>query len=291
MKKTILMMCITLFVGIMPSEAAKRSGSKPEWVSKGEASLNTKRTNETYYFKAIYSQGRDLQALKNGRIQNLSNYIGQSHHLSGQATTEIVNRQQGESVQSVVNYRMVFSEEMDAQVFYAILVDEYWEQDSSGEYRYHALFAVSERGDDTVFDQFSVTRTYGAAPALMSIIPGVGQLYKGNKAKGITMLAGAAACAGAIIYCDNLRASYITKMHEQPNHAKTYKTKADNFETGRNIAIGVAGALVVYSIVDAAVAPGATRIKVRRGNGLSIRPTAFVAPRRTALSASLTYNF
>ena len=88
--------------------SAERSGSKPQWVSKGETSLNNQRSNHSYYFKVIQSTGNDLQTLINNRIVNLANYIGQSNNLSGTATTEIVNAQQGGTVQSSSSFRVTF---------------------------------------------------------------------------------------------------------------------------------------------------------------------------------------
>ncbi|MBP5770533.1 MAG: hypothetical protein J6W75_04140 [Bacteroidaceae bacterium] len=171
------------------------------------------------------------------------------------------------------------------------MVDEYWERSTGGEYTYYALFAVSDRGDQTVFDRFDVSRTYGTAPIFMSIIPGVGQLYKGSEVKGWCMLGGAVLGVGAIVFCENERSSYTVKIKEQPKHAQTYKTKADNYQTARNVAIGVTGALVAWSIIDAAVAPGVTRIKVRPGEQLHIQPAAFVTPQGTSFGASLCYSF
>ena len=91
---------------------AERSVSKPQWVSKGETTLNNQRSNKTYYFKVIQSTGRDLQTLINNRIVNLATYIGQSNNLSGTATTEIVNEQQGTSVLSSSSFRVTFKNDV-----------------------------------------------------------------------------------------------------------------------------------------------------------------------------------
>ena len=286
-----VLLCTLLLNTSMTLTAANSAGSKPQWVSKGEEILNTQRTNDTYYFKVIQSMGADLQMLRNQRTVALSEYIGQRHHLSGQATTELTNLQQGQDVQSSSSFRMTFTNDVNTPVFYAQFIDEYWERMDNGDYRYYALFAVSDRGDQTVFDRFDVTRTYGTAPIFMSIIPGAGQLYKGNTVKGWCMLGGAVLGVGAIVFCENERASYTTKIKEQPKHAQTYKTKADNYETARNVAIGVTGALVVWSVIDAAVAPGVTRIKVRPSEQLRIQPAAFVTPQGTGFGASLCYSF
>ena len=277
-----------LFVASTPILAAP----KPQWVRKGETTLNSQRSNHTYYFKIVQGVDSSLERLRRQRLVMLAEYIGQRNNLSGRAETEILNQQRSEDdVQTKGDFRIVFSNDFNAPVFHAQLVDEYWEQTAAG-YRYYALFAVADQpGEEVVFDRFDVTRTYGALPAVMSVIPGAGQLYKGQTLKGACMLGGAAVGVGAIIYCENERASYATKIKEQPKHAKTYKTKADNFETARNVAIGVTGALVVWSVIDAAVTPGVTRIKVRPGEQLRIQPTAFVQPTGMAFGASLSYTF
>ena len=106
-----------------------------------------------------------------------------------------------------------------------------------------------------------MTSKYGAA-GLLSVIPSVGQFYKGSYVKGGLILGGEIIAAGGIILCENTRASYIKKMHEQPKYAAEYNSLADSWETGRNICIGVAAAIYVYNLIDALVTPGARRVKV-----------------------------
>ena len=67
---------------------------------------------------------------------------------------------------------------------------------------------------------------------------------------------------GAIIFCESQRSAYMSLAHSQPRFAQTYKTKADNFLIGRNVAIGATAALCIYSVIDAAVTPGLRRVKV-----------------------------
>ena len=54
-----------------------------------------------------------------------------------------------------------------------------------------------------------------------------------------------------IIYTENMRATYASKMRSQPRFAKQYKSKADNFEIARNCCIGAAAAMYVYNLIDA----------------------------------------
>ena len=139
------------------------------------------------------------------------------------------------------------------------------------------------------FDRAYKSTSYGAAPALMSIIPGLGQFYKGSTVKGICMLGGVAACGVGALLCENERSDYKNKMKEQPQFAKNYNTKANNYETARNICLGAAAAIWIYNIVDAAAAKGTRKIVVKPASGsyLSVHPIATF----DAIGASLSYVF
>lgn len=145
-------------------------------------------------------------------------------------------------------------------------IDDYWVR-NHGRYQTDILYTVTDKNQygGSYDDDIHITTRYGAA-GLLSIIPGVGQIYKGSHKKGITILAGEIITAGGIILCENTRASYIKKMKEQPKHASEYNSRADSWETGRNICIGTAAALYVYNLIDGFVANGAKRVIVKRKN-------------------------
>ncbi len=275
---------------------ASSSGPKPQWVSKGETTLNAARSNDSYYFKVIQNVGSDLQQLRKGNTNALADFIGKQNNVKGLETIDISNRSGTEGVTTKEDYNLVFKNEFSTDAFYASLVDEYWEVVKTPlgtrEYHYYALYAVSTKGDvKPNFDRFEVTRNYGALPAVMSVIPGVGQLYKGQTLKGAFMLGGAAIGAGAIILCENRRAYYQTRIIEEPKFARDYNKKSGDWETGRNLAIGVTGALMVWSVIDAAVTPGATRIRVSPATSLSFRPTVVSDPNGINPGISLALNF
>ena len=132
-------------------------------------------------------------------------------------------------------------------------------------YAYYVLFAVSRRASAPSFDDCYFTTNYGMKGFARSLVPGWGQMYKGSMGKGLAILGGEVACVAGIIVCENQRASYVKKMHEQPKYAQVYNTKADNWANGRNVCIGAAAALYVYNLIDAIVAKGAKRIVVKPG--------------------------
>lgn len=161
-----------------------------------------------------------------------------------------------------------------------IKIDEYWERRDDGKVYLTTLFARSQNDVKPRFDNVKLTTKYGMRGFWRSaIVPGWGQLYKGSTVKGSLILGGTAVLIGATIYTDCMRADYahkINKTHIAENK-RAYATRRDNFTTGRNICIGTLGALYVYNLIDAIVAPGARRIetasKSNRNFSYNIGPT------------------
>ena len=91
-----------------------------------------------------------------------------------------------------------------------------------------------------------------------------------------------------IIISDNERASYRTKMKEQPAFAKQYKNKSDNWETARNVCIGAAAGIWLYNIVDALAAKGARRVVVKKARtSFAMRP--YLTTEETGISMALHF--
>lgn len=152
------------------------------------------------------------------------------------------------------------------------------------------LYTVSDKNNygSSNEDDIKITTRYGAA-GLLSIIPGIGQMYKGSHKKGTAILIGEIAAAGSIILCENTRASYIKKMKEQPKYAAEYNSLADTWETGRNISIGVAAALYAYNLIDALVANGAKRVIVERKRNTQFTIVPYADLKNTGISMRLNF--
>lgn len=263
--------------------------SKPEWIG------NTpKEKNDTYKFVEIVSYGSGIDAARLDAIHMLA----QDRQLSNAA---LVNVEAGKlshseaSVDGKGNETETFNETVDIKVeikgqdykVQAKKIDEYAGHEA-GQVKLHTLYMVALT-DNPEFDRTYLTDSYGPKPAFMSIIPGLGQWYKGSKVKGTCMFAGAVLSVAGIIVCENQRASYHKKMIEQPKFAKEYNSKASNWETGRNICIGVAGAVWIYSIVDAAVARGARRVVVDKAKGSVLSFSPVFTPDAAGLALSLNF--
>lgn len=263
---------------------------KPKWID------NTpKELNNTYKFVEVVSSGSTLESARADSKSRLEDDTQLQEGLRVYRRTKentVIDKQRENNgrlnenrSQHIEIETVVDGEKFDLQ---AVKVDEYANR-SNGYITLHTLYMVA-LCDDPVFDRTYLTTSYGATPVVMSIIPGLGQWYKGSKVKGVCMFAAEAVSVAGIIFCDNQRASYIKKAKEQPKFAKDYGNKADSWETGRNVCIGVAAGIWVYNIVDAIVAKGARRVVVNRadGSGLSVAP--FFDLNGTA-GLSLAYKF
>ena len=174
----------------------------------------------------------------------------------------------------------------------ANLIDQYWEQvEVMGtlEYRCRCLYAVAVSPTlPPLFDRVSFSRKYGARGLWRSLlIPGWGQMYKGSMVKGIAILSVEAVAVSGIFVAENLRASYVKKMKEQPRFYKAYNTKADNWQNIRNGIICAAAAVYVYNLVDAIVADGSKRTIVEKNTAFRLSPVVY----NDGAGLSVVYEF
>jgi hypothetical protein len=248
---------------------------RPKWVN------NTPRElNNSYRFVEVVSEGTSLTAaredakLKLAQDEQLQNAISvnvESGLMS--KNDESINNNKSNNAYSEVAYVNMTSKG-ETYRLQARVVDEWNAGRSKGLIRLHTLYMVAVT-DHPQFDRTYLSTNYGAKPIIMSLIPGVGQIYKGSAVKGACMLTGVAACSLGALLCENQRKDYHNKMKEQPEFAKTYNTKSKNWETGRNICLGAAAAVYVYNLIDAAVAKGGRRVTVKSSSRtLSFQPTA-----------------
>lgn len=288
----ILLLAIVGSFQFCPAKIVDKSDSKqPEWVRKGESKLNSSKSNDSYYFKVVESTGSSLDALRDGRILALSQYVGNSNHISGSTRASIQETANNDGVDSRETYEMQFTNELGTSTFYAKVVDEYWELHSEGAsrfYSYYVLFAVSSNTTKPHYDSFSTTTSYGGRAFARSLVPGWGQIYKGQTGKGIAFMTLEAAAITGIILSESNRVAYANKVIEQPKFAKEYHTRSTNWATARNICIGAAGAVYLWNLIDALAAKGARRVVVRKGySELGVYPSVSV----NHAGLGLTYNF
>lgn len=277
-----LVLCLCIFGGIgfpLRAQAQKvlstSEKKRPAWLSQRTPNPG----NDSFEYQIAEGEHRDLEEAKHSCLLNLSTYLQQSRVIKSTGTANIeISNKNGDNSESE-SYNFTYNIEGDKLSIHSRKYDEYWEYIlyPNGErvYRCYTLFGVAKTTNAN-FDQLIFTRKYGARGLVRSLfVPGWGQLYKGNTTKGACILGGEVLLIGGIIAAENLRSSYVKKMHEDAKHLKSYNTKADNWENIRNVCIGGAAALYVYNIVDALVANGRKRsITHKKDVHFSMYPTA-----------------
>ena len=245
---------------------------RPVWL----ADRTPKASNGTFHYQITECEHRNLQDARHSCLLNLSTYIKRSFHISEQAVAEIQKEQNDGRFSENESYHFEYDIQGEKVTVVSCKYDEYWEYVAypNGEkvYRCYTLYGIADKATPS-FDRLTFTRKYGVKGFARSlIVPGWGQLYKGNTVKGACILGGEVVLVAGILVAENLRSSYVKKMHEQPKHIDTYNTKADNWANVRNVCIGGAAALYVYNLVDALVANGRKRSITHKPVRLAIYP-------------------
>ena len=269
MYKRTFIIYVLLLLSIAATPLNVNAGTKSDKREPAWLKNTPKALNDSYTFKVvIVDNGQTLSGSRLLARAELTRYIQKEFNIqvSEELTNESETTQNNENLdykdKEIYTYN-VKSDEEEVSIN-CERVDEYYEIYEEGGvriFKLYTLFAVSNGEKNATFDDFRLTEKYGFSAR--ALVPGWAQMYKGNMAKGITIIAAEAAAIGGIIYTENARATYISKMYSQPKFAKEYKSRADNFEIARNCCIGAAAAIYVYNLIDAIVAPGARRVVVK----------------------------
>lgn len=265
LRKFLVSLALILSLGIGLQAATKSDGLKPRWMT----SSLPKPKSPGYIFISAQGSGSSLEEARQRALVNLTSKLEHERGLVVSSNVKIEKTSERNSAPTKnQSFTLEASEKGKEINLTCRVVDEYWEQ-SHGLYMVSELYTVNDfnaPGQGSNADNIRLTTSYGIAPVVYSLIPGVGQFYKGSNLKGGLMLGGTAVGVAAIIFTENQRATYAKKMKEHPQHIDFYRNKKSNWELGRNVAIGVTAALYVYNLVDAAVAPGRRRVVVSKSN-------------------------
>lgn len=288
--KYLLLVVLGLWFGTTSVSARKSDPYKPKWVTH---KLPESKSN-TYFFINAYGEGTSLDAARQKALANLTTRLEMERGLVirsvlSSKTTERFSSVERENYYSETNDLDMVIEEHGKQVnIVCRVIDEYWESDRKG-YRIHILYTVTNKnvpvGNQN--DKITVTAKYGAA-GLLSVIPSVGQFYKGTNNKGVAILTGEVASVAGILLCENTRASYYKMMIENPKYAAEYNTRMDTWETARNLCIGAAGVIYVVNLIDALATKGAKRVKVK-GNNVNFTFAPYADTRSAGVGMAMTF--
>ena len=294
------MVVIAMVIATVDITAAAERGGRPRptWIKNPPRPLNS-----TYSFKVVESDaGNNLSSAREHSRKELTRSIARefnllvSDQLNSQSTTNYNGAEPIYSGKDVYELS-IKSNDGNIRIYYE-RIDEYYEVEKVGDYevfRLYTLYAIPRQGVQIpTFDNFQTTTKYGFSGAWRSvIIPGWGQFYKGSKAKGAIFLGGTAALAGGIIFAENKRIAYNRNIAESYNSElkRYYADKSSTMSNVRNICIGGAVALYIYNLIDAAVAPGAKRIKVTKSKMARSHFSVIPTLKQNMTGVALTYNF
>ncbi len=122
-----------------------------------------------------------------------------------------------------------------------------------------------------------------------AFIPGMGQLYKSSKAKGYSFIALQSLSVAGIVLCESERSINMRKAKEQPKFAKEYHNRAQQWEIGRNVSIGVAASVYIWNIIDAYVAKGRPRIVTSSASNVDLTFNPYISTEASGLSMALHF--
>jgi hypothetical protein len=159
----------------------------------------------------------------------------------------------------------------DQLIVRAHIIDEYRERYGAGEYRVHLLVQMA-KNPSIPPEAIIFTDKYPFSPRVF--VPGMAQLYKGSKAKGVLFIVGETALIGGIVAAESLRASYASKINTTHNATSMQNNinSADNWQNIRTGFIAGAVALYAWNVIDGSVAKGKKHVVILGDNTLRITP-------------------
>lgn len=289
----------------MAQSINKSDRLRPQWITK----QIPEPLSNTYIFVKAEGVGGSLAAARQACLADLGNYLeterglvinSHIHQQSSMTTTHTYDKRLNKNAK--MSYQSTQTDDFSMEIIengrkinmQCRTIDEYWVK-KGGVYFVTTLYTIADQNKygGSYHDDIQTTTRYGAA-GLLSVIPGAGQMYKGDYGKGITFLTAGVAGAAGIILCESTRHGYAAKVHQQPQHALEYNTRANNWATGRNICIGVTAGIWLWNIIDAFAAKGARRVIVKPQRGyVSMQPSTTINPitHTSELNVGVAYHF
>ena len=132
---------------------------------------------------------------------------------------------------------------------------------------------------DEAFERDLQVWNYGKFPMSevlpRAFVPGMAQIYKGSRGKGIFFIAGQATLISGVVVTESLRATNEARIGTTQNvqRRQQYINNANNFETARNVLIASAAAFYLWNVIDGITARGVPHIQIGQAN-LHIAPYA-----------------
>lgn len=267
-----LIVCVTFF-------STANAEPTPRWVTKGVKELDKGRSNDSYSFHVFHTYNADESFLAYSRFQPLLDYVKATYGVEHDALSFDSIPGAGKLP---TTYYVDFMKDGEPLHVEAQLVDSYTKFDdyADGEWEYNLwqLYAISQAGVTPRFDDFKVTRDYNIESTAMSLVPGLGQIYKGQKAKGYTIMGAEALMIIGVVY-GTVDANYYWKLEREQRKlghtdiADSYHSKAATGQQLRLFCAITGAGIYVYNLLDAAFSKGARYVEIKRKKAPSMELT------------------
>ena len=251
---------LALTLVLLYGGAASAQSVPPKWLNSGLTDLRFSYVEVVSGDASTVNAARDMAAAAIVQRRNLA--------AGAEVTVHVVNGQ----ITSSGSQDMIVS---------ARILDEYIEELEYGGWRVYLLVQTLKHPQYS-FENLTVTDQYPFSAR--AFVPGMEQLYKGQKTKGLLFIAGEAACVGGIVAAESMRSNYVNLINSTHNAQQraTYITNANNWTNIRNGCIAATAAVYVWNVVDALVSKGARHVET-----LALVP--YATPESTGLT--LCFNF
>lgn len=165
-------------------------------------------------------------------------------------------------------------------------VDEWCHRLPDGSYETFLLVQVA-KNPTYPYESVRVTDKYSFTGD--ALVPGMAQFRKGSVGKGIFFISAEVVSIGALIACECQRSSFNSKIGQTHNQElkKSYIDKANNYQTGRNIAIAATCAFYAWNVIDGIVAKGRKHVVTGSAPTMAIAP--YLTPEGQGLAMQITF--
>ena len=263
-KKQIFSLFIAAMAALCGSSTAV-AATTPTWAKYGVSSLNKKRSNETYRFVNVSETGADINLLQRQRIEPVIAELAKTYQLSAQGVKVDTIGYKGGTAETMA-YRLTFAGEQPT-IFVAKPIDQYidleFADDNEAHHTYYQLYAVSEKNVLPDYDDLTVSKYYPKSMGLTSLVPGLGQIQKGQTIRGGMIMGGEALLLASAIFFDLKSNSFIYNAKATTGeYRNAWASKTDGWRKMRNLSLCLAGGLYIANIIDATYSPGASHVTV-----------------------------
>lgn len=266
----------------------------PRWINASEKRLNAGVDNNTYSIHLLRSHSPNDKQLGQERRRALTKYA-----VSDLGAIETSVRVDSVSGGPQPVFWVYYNTPDNENNFIAAkLIDQYSkftdEIFNVYEYEFYYLFAISAVNTYPQYDEFINYRPSNTTALAMSVIPGLGQFYKGHNIKGGLILGGELVFAAAAVVFEKKRIeckNEVGKFDEvsAPALWESWHSKSRTWGTWRNGAIGCCAAIYIYNLIDAARSPGRGNFKVEKLMRKHLVLSPYIDPDFTGFSMRVTF--